>query len=206
MRHLWSRRRWIAQVKSRTCGHFGRQLVEALVGLALLGPPAVAQTRRPTQYDVEAAYLYQFGNFVQWPAKKPAAEAPKSFPICVLGRDPFGRVLDDTVKGGNMNGLPLAARRVASGQEAAGCRVLFVSSSEDRELAHDLEALHGAPVLTVSDIPDFASRGGMIQFVLIDNRIRFEINVSNAERAGLTVSSQLLKVAVSVRRDGSSKE
>jgi hypothetical protein len=81
-----------------------------------------------------------------------------------------------------------------------------MSSSEDRELARDLEALHGAPILTVSDIPDFVSRGGMIQFVLIDNRVRFEINVSNAERAGLTVSSQLLKVAVSVRRDGGSKE
>jgi hypothetical protein len=188
------------------CGHVVLQLLGAFLGLVLIGLPAAAQSGKPTQYDVEAAYLYQFGNFVQWPTKKLATQAPKSFPICVIGRDPFGRILDNTVKDGNMNGLPLVARRVTSAQEAAGCRVLFVSSSEDRDLTRTLGALSSAPILTVSDIPAFVSRGGMIQFVLIDKRVRFEINVSNAERAGLTMSSQLLKVAVAVRRDGSSKE
>jgi YfiR/HmsC-like len=159
----------------------------------------MAQRGRPTPYDVEAAYLYQFGKFVEWPPKKPEAEGPNSFSICVLGRDPFGRVLDDTVKGENMNGRPLVARRVASAEEGADCRILFVSSSRERELARDLDALRGRPVLTASDIPGFIRRGGMIQFVLTDNRVRFEINVGNAVRAGLTVSSQLLKVAVSVQ-------
>jgi hypothetical protein len=190
----------IAGVNAWLCGRFVPSAVATCLGLTLITAREVtAQRSRPTQYDVEAAYLYQFSKFVQWPGRKPEAEGPKSFSICVLGRDPFGRVLDGTIKGENMNGMSLVAKRVASAQEAVDCQVLFVSSSQEGELGRDLDALRGAPVLTASDIPDFLRRGGMIQFVLIDNRVRFEINVGNAERAGLTVSSQLLKVAVSVQ-------
>lgn len=190
----------VAQVNAWLYGRLVPSAVATCLGLTLVtAREVIAQRSRPTQYDVEAAYLYQFGRFVRWPVRRPEAEGPKSFSICVLGRDPFGKVLDGTVKGENMNGMSLVAKRVASAQEAVDCQVLFVSSSQEGELARDLDALRGAPVLTASDLPDFLRRGGMIQFVLIDNRVRFEINVGNAERAGLTVSSQLLKVAVSVR-------
>jgi len=166
--------------------------------LAVVCPLSRAQ-KRPTRYDVEAAYLYQLGNFVQWPPKKSGAAAQKSFSICVLGRDPFGPVLDQTVKDGTINGIPLTDRRIGAAQQAKGCQILFVSSSEQDDLRYDLNDLHDGPILTVSDIPDFIDRGGMIQFVLVGDRVRFRINLNKAQAAGLTLSSQLLKVAVSVR-------
>ena len=84
--------------------------------------------------------------------------------------------------------------------------MLFISSSEEGDLARNLAALGQAPVLTVSDIADFTSRGGMIQFVVIDNRVRFTINVGNWQRAGPVMSSELLKVALSILHGRSSKE
>jgi hypothetical protein len=191
---------WLPTAPDASCRRVRNILrILALLLFPSLVAPQVFAQKKPTRYDVEAAYLYQFGNFVQWPAKKADAIAPQSFSICVLGRDPFGRVLDQTIKGGKINGVPLAARRVGSAEESAKCQIVFVSTSEDNELAHDLEVLRQAPVLTVSDIPDFDARGGMIQFVLVGDRVRFEIDLSNAQRTGLTLSSQLLKVALAVR-------
>jgi hypothetical protein len=162
-----------------------------------------AQNPAPTQFDVEAAYLYRFGNFVQWP---PDSQPDKQFSICVLGHDPFGPVLDNMIKGSAIEGVPILARRVESAKDAVTCRILFLSSSEARHLDADLADLRDSPVLTVSDIPDFDVRGGMIQFVLIDRRVRFEINLSTAQKARLKLSSQLLKVAVAVRSDRNPKE
>jgi YfiR/HmsC-like len=181
----------------------------AIATLALMAciftPSTLAQNSPPTQFDVEAAYLYRFGNFVQWPPDAHAGGS-KQFPICVLGRDPFGSTLDAMLKGSEINGIPIIAKRVTSAKDTAGCRILYLSSSETRRLDTDLAGLGDNPVLTVSDIPDFAVHGGMIQFVLIDQRVRFEINLSNAERTGLKVSSQLLKVAVAVRGSRNPKE
>jgi hypothetical protein len=197
---------WIAHLELSASLRLLPRIFPTLLAFVAFNHVTSAQGHKPTQYDVEAAYLYQFGKFVQWPPTKLPPETLKSFSICVLGRDPFGHVLDDTIKGGSINGLQLVARRVGSVQKATGCNVLFVSSSQDTDLVRDLDALRGAPVLTVSDTPDFVLRGGMVQFVLVGNRVRFKINISNAERAGLTMSSQLLKVAVSVRRDRNPKE
>ncbi len=169
----------------------------ALLALGILIPSQGFGQRKPTRYDVEAAYLYQFGNFVQWPATK--AGTGKRFSICVLGRDPFGRALDQIIQGGKVNGATLTDRRIDDLRQAGGCQILFVSASEEDEVDRDLKALSDTPVLTVSDIPDFARRGGMIQFVLVGDRVRFDVNVSNADRAGLKLSSQLLKVALDVR-------
>ncbi len=181
----------------------------AVITLALVAvsfvPNSLAQGSSPTEFQVEAAYLYQFGNFVTWPSSA-QAEHPKQFTICVLGRDPFGSALDEMVKGSAIGGLPILAKRIASAKDATSCRVVFLSSSEDRHLEADMDDLHGSSVLTVSSIPDFDSRGGMIQFVLIDRRVRFEINLAAAQKAGLKLSSQLLKVAVVVRGGRGSKE
>jgi len=176
--------------------------VGALILLSVLSVQARAS--HPTQYEVEAAYLYQFGNFVQWPSNS-GADRLKAFTICVLGQDRFGTVLEDTVRGSKMNTLPMVARRIAYVRDAAGCQILFISSSQQDQLAADLLALRGQPILTVSDIPDFAARGGMIQFVMIDNRVRFKIGLPSAQNAGLKLSSQLLKVAVAVRSGANSK-
>ncbi|MGH9739573.1 MAG: YfiR family protein [Candidatus Acidiferrales bacterium] len=193
-------------VSSRRLRLAFRMLIALAVMFAVGASPSILDSAQPTQFQVEAAYLYQFGNFVEWPSKNPKVAGSKYFSVCVLGRDPFGRVLDDTLSGSKMNGLPMVARRIDSVEDASDCQILFFSSSSRSQLDSSMSALHHAPILTVSDIADFDSRGGMIQFVLIGGRVRFEINIPSAQKAGLKLSSQLLKVAVGVRSDGKLKE
>ncbi len=173
----------------------------ALATICLIMPlPAVAQGAKPTEYQVKAAYLSNLGRFVEsWgPHSRPSADEP--FAICVLGQDPFGPSLDAAIRDENIEGAPLVAKRITNTQDAQGCRVLFISSSEENRLSAVLAALGDSPVLTVADLPDFSRRGGMIQFVLDGNRVRFDISVSVATKSGLTLSSELLKVARVVRR------
>ena len=158
-----------------------------------------AQAPPPTEYEVQAAYLSNFGRFVEWPARA-AANERDPFYVCVLGQDPFGPLLDAALKGENIGGAPMAARRVTSAVDAANCRIVFVNSTKDSELKGILATLRNSNALTVSDTFDFTRQGGMIQFVLDGNRVRFEINLAAAQRAGLVLSSQLLKVAVAIRR------
>lgn len=152
---------------------------------------------RPGEYDVKAVYLLNFGKFVTWPGQGDK-QADSTFPVCVLGQDPFGHALDNTLTGEKLAGLNVVARRIEKPQEAIGCRILFISRPESSHPGAILEALRDAPVLTVGDSPDFARRGGMIQFVLQGDRVRFTVNLNAASRAGLKLSSQLLKVASSV--------
>lgn len=155
-----------------------------------------AQQSKPEEYQVKAVYLFNFGKFIDWPA--PAAR-DDSFAICVLGRDPFGAVLDSTLAGESINDKKLVARRIATAQDSSDCRIVFISASEAGRIKQVLAGVEKAGVLTVSDAPDFTASGGMIQFVLKDNKIRFEVNLGAAQKAGLTFSSQLLKVATDVK-------
>jgi hypothetical protein len=159
-----------------------------------------AQKSKPQEYEVKATYLYNFARFVQWPATATAAKSD-SFAICVLGQDPFGPALDAVVAGETIDGKAVSAKRVSKPQDAVGCRVLYISSSEENRLREVLAALDTFGVLTVSDIPQFSQRGGMIQFIQASNKIRFEVNLASAVVAGLTLSSELLKVAVIVRKN-----
>jgi uncharacterized protein DUF4154 len=162
--------------------------------------PVRGQKSRPSEYQVKAVYLFNFSRFVGWPQQ--AASAPVGpFAICVLGKDPFGSVLDATLAGESIQGRSVVARRVSQAQEAAGCQVVFISSSEENRLKEILPALEKSSVLTVSDIPRFSQHGGMIEFVLQGDRVRFEVNLASTTEAGLTLSSDLLKVAVAVRRN-----
>jgi len=159
-----------------------------------------AQQSKPTEYQVKAAYLYNFGRFVKWP---PGLAAGKGdfFPVCVLGRDPFGPSLDSTLAGETLDGKPLAVKRISTARDAGECRILFISSTEENHLKEILVALDESSILTVSDMPAFSRRGGMIQFVLEGDKVRFEINLTKAETAKLTMSSELLKVATVVRKN-----
>lgn len=158
-----------------------------------------AQQPRPSEYQVKAAYLFNFGRFVKWPEN--AAGKSDSFTVCILGHDPFGTTLDSTIAGETLDGKPLVARRIATAQEAGDCRIVFISMAEESHLKDILTLLDQPGVLTVSDMPAFSRRGGMIQFVLEGDKIRFEINLTSAETAKLTLSSELLKVATTVRRN-----
>ncbi len=186
-----------------TCSRSGPlyQLMAVVLAWSLIGVSILpAQQPKATAYEVKAAYLYNFGKFVEWPAKITAGNN-EPFTICVLGKDPFGASLDATIAGEAIDGKSVLAKRLSKPQEALNCRVLFISSSEDAQLKEILATLEKTSVLTVSDIAQFTRRGGMIQFVDDANRVRFEVNLTVAERAGLTLSSQLLKVAISARRN-----
>jgi len=163
----------------------------------------LAQQPKPNEYQVKATYLYNFGRFVRWPGTVPAGKGD-SFSVCVIGRDPFGSILDSTLAGEALDGKPVVLRRISKAQDAGECRILFISSTEEKHLNEILTILDQSGVLTVSDMPGFTRRGGMIQFVLDGDRVRFEINLTSTESAKLTLSSELLKVAASVKRNGRS--
>ena len=181
------------------------------ISLCLLIVTGAAQNEKPTEYQVKAAYLSNFGRFVEWPgaveqpagaASEPAGNPPADpFNICVLGTDPFGPALDRQLAGENINRAPVAPKRIAKVREAAGCRILFIASSEEGRLKAILAGVSNAGILTVGESPNFAKRGGMIQFVLDGNRVRFEVNLAAVQRARLNLSSELTKLAIVVRRE-----
>ena len=177
------------------CLQFGP--VAVLAGL-VLASILHAQSAPPSEYQVKAAYIYNFGKFVDWPAEVMSLD--NSFNICVLGHNPFDETFGATIAGESIQGKKVAVKIVSRAQDATGCHILFISSSEEARLKEIFAVLERASVLTVSDMPQFTRRGGMIQFVTEANRVRFEVNLTSAERTGLTLSSQLLKVAISVRR------
>lgn len=174
-----------------------------LLRCASFAPSGVAQQSKPEEYQVKAVYLYNFGRFVEWPAT-PATDEP--FAICVIGRDPFGPVLDATVARETIGSRKLVARRIATTRDATNCQILFIPSSEASRMKEILTLLDKSSVLTVSDMPGFTNSGGMIQFVLKDNKVRFEVNLTSAEKAGLTFSSQLLKVATDVKKNARNED
>jgi hypothetical protein len=170
----------------------------AMAGMILFLPSTLLWAVRASEFEIKAAYLYNFGRFVEWPAQAPSTKVA-DFPICVLGQDPFGPALDSTVSGEKIDGKDVTAKRILTPPEAVACRVVFVSSSEVIQIKEILSALGKYSVLTVSDIPDFLENGGMVQFVLADRKVRFKINLAATRQAGLNLSSQLLKVAEEVR-------
>ncbi len=150
---------------------------------------------KPTEYEVKAVYLYNFGKFVRWPA---GSNRVGSFTICVLGEDPFGKALDSAVSGEKIDGAQVNVKRLASLHDAGSCRMLFISASEANRIRAVLQAIQQDPILTVSDVPQFTERGGMIGLVVEGDRVRFKVNLTSAQEAGLQLSSELLKVAVKV--------
>jgi hypothetical protein len=169
-----------------------------LAGWVASSPSVLAQQSRPQENQIKAVYLYNFSKFVQWP---PTTENKDTFAICVLGRDPFGTTLDEVLVGEKIEQKAMVARRITDVQEATKCQILFISTSEAARVKQILSSLGKNSILTVSDISNFSLIGGMIQFVIQDNKIRFEVNLSAADKAGLTFSSQLLKVASAVKKD-----
>jgi hypothetical protein len=158
----------------------------------VLLPAAAAQSA--TEYQVKAAFLFNFAKFVEWPADAfPNADTPLQ--ICVLGQDPFGGDFEQVIEDKTVNGHRLEVAHPDGVPQARACQILFVASSEKQRVRDILQGLAGASVLTVGDTPGFAQMGGVINFVLDENRVRFEINLKAAERAHLKLSARLLTVA-----------
>jgi hypothetical protein len=167
--------------------------------LLLVCPSVLCPAQPPSNFgpsDVEAAYLYNFGKFVRWPAGAEDASAP--FAICTLGDNVFDVTLKSLVANETIDGHSIIPKQLSSVAAATGCRIVFIGPSEAPRLDKDLTELQKKPALTVSSLPDFLRHGGMIQFVLQNNRVRFAVNLPAAEQSGLSLSSELLKVAIHV--------
>ncbi|MGA7524127.1 MAG: YfiR family protein [Acidobacteriaceae bacterium] len=178
-----SRARWLAGLLLAVVG---------VTSVGLLVPGARAEG--PSRDDVEAAYLYNFGKFVRWPAG--SAQGPLL--ICVAAQDSFTQALAPLVAGEQIDQRPLQVKAVDDPSKVSGCSMLFIGLTDPGRIDAFLAAVEGKPILTVGDVPDFLVRGGTIQFVLMEDHIRFSVNLSAASRSGLDLSSELLKVAVSV--------
>ncbi len=144
-----------------------------------------------SEYKVKAAFLLNFGKYVEWPESALGSDLG----ICVFGRDPFGRALDDTLDGRTVASRPVKARRVTDVEELGGCHILFVSRAGESRLEDIVAAVGDTPVLIVGEQDRFARDGGMINFIEVDKKVRFEINEAAARRAGLKISSKLLRLA-----------
>ena len=172
-------------------------VVLALAAALLSVPSHAILAGGLSEYEVKAAFLVNFAKFVEWPA---TAFSSPSAPIvvAVVGDDPFGSDLDDAIRGKTVSGHPLVARRVDWRDDLAHLHVVFISASEKRRLKDILHRLETASVLSVSDMDGFCSDGGLIAFVVENDRIRFEVNDGTAQRRGLKISSKLLSLATSV--------
>jgi hypothetical protein len=169
-----------------------------LCALAWMAPRAPAEAATPTEQQVKAVFVFNFSNFVQWP-RDAFASPTEPFVICVLGAEDLAGQLVEAVRGERVDGHPLEVRRHRSIEEVGDCQILFIGESQGPELDRVLGRLDGRGTLTVSDIEGASRRGVMIQLANERNRVRLLINVDEAQAAGLTISSNLLRPAEIVR-------
>jgi hypothetical protein len=171
-----------------------RAIVACLLLSALAAQPALSGTTPIREYQVKAVFLFNFTQFVEWPAE--AFTHPTApLVIGVLGEDPFGPYLDETVRGETANGRSLIVERYRRVQDIGNCQVLFISRSESDRLDQILASLAGKPVLTVGDVEGFTRRGGVIRLATVGGKIRLRVNLDSAKAAKLTISSKLLRPA-----------
>jgi hypothetical protein len=165
-----------------------------MLGLLLAAAHGRGQTASPSEYQLKAAFLLNFAKFVEWP---PAAFAEATSPMVlgILGENPFGDALEQTIRDKAINNRPLVVKEFRSAAEATNCHILFISASEKARLPGILAALRTASVLTVGETDRFTETGGMINFVRQGNKFRFQINEVPAKSAGLKISSKLLSLA-----------
>jgi hypothetical protein len=170
-----------------------------LVALLLIAAPCWAAA--PSEYQVKAVFLFNFAQFVQWPARAfPDPGSP--FVIGILGKDPFGPELEAVVRGETVDNRPLVIERYRTIGELHNCNILFIGRTEMGELPHILEALKGRSILTVTDAEDGDPSGVMIRLVTRSNRIRLRIDVGAARAGNLVISSKLLRPAEIVGGEG----
>lgn len=168
----------------------------ALLLLALIFSGASARAQ-PTENAVKAAFLPRFARYVTWPAPAvPRTGAP--FQLCVIGRDPFGPLLDRTASTELIDGHAVTIRRMAGPERAAGCQLAFVRGNSPQDTTRILLALRNQAVLTITDSQAGPQRG-MIHFTIVSGRVRFFIDDAEAAGRGLSISSRLLALAAGVR-------
>jgi hypothetical protein len=153
--------------------------------------------QRPTEYEVKAAFLYNFAKFVEWPTSY-FTDSSEAVVIGILGKYPFGSDLEKTIQGKTVRGRRLIIKRFNRLQTYQDCHILFISSSEDRYLKFIFDKLKNRPVLSIGEMDGFLENGGIINFMMQENKVRFQINIDAARDAGLKISSRLIRVSINV--------
>lgn len=169
----------------------------------LTAPAGLAAQPASMEYRLKAAFLYNFTRFTEWPAETSANN--EDLNICVIGTNPFGSALDE-IKGKRANNASIDIKLPDLDDSFSGCQLIFIARSERYRTRKILRALDGQPVLTVGETEDFNHLGGIIQFVVMNKKIRFSINIDAAQRANLIISSKLLKLAAIFQENGDSNE
>jgi hypothetical protein len=165
----------------------------SLVVMVSALPPNARAAEPPTEHQVKAAFIYNFARFIEWPPD--ARKDDDTFVVSVLGRDPIAEVIVDTLRAKKIDGKTVVVRRIVRPEEVGSSQIVFICDSEQSRLSSILKGLEAAPVLTVGETDQFAERGGVIRFRVDRDQVRFDINVTAAERARLKISSELLKLA-----------
>jgi hypothetical protein len=186
-----------AGTRRTSCGCARRYRVLLALLILHLTAGAHAQTARVDQ--LKAAFVYNFTKFIEWPSQS-FTDVNAAIVIGVLGDSPMAAVLDDLVRDRKVNGHPITVRTIQSAAEAASTHILFVGATESSRWAQVQAAIETRPVVTVGESPSFARSGGTINFVVQDDKLRFEINMTAAERSGVKISAQLQKLAAAVQR------
>jgi hypothetical protein len=161
---------------------------------------AIAYGGAVDEYQVKAAFLYNFAGFVEWPSTAFRTEKDP-IRICVLGVDPFGRSLVDLLKGKTVSGRPISLADITDANHATECHIVFISSSESKRTRSILKTLPATGILTVGEMDGFASEGGMVNFTHEAGRLRFEVNTDVAGDARLRISSRVLQLAHIVKSE-----
>lgn len=188
--HIWENKCKILKSEKRY-NYFNRQTFLHILALMVLSFPAIlASTQTTPAYQVKAAFLYNFSQFVEWPKESLQDNAP--FVIGIIGDDPFGNYIDTLVKGEKAGNHPIVVRRFNSVVDVEHCQILYLNVANSAEVA---KSLGDRSILTISDAENFASEGGMIRFVTTNNKIRLQINPSVVRAAKLDISSKLLRLA-----------
>lgn len=164
------------------------------------GHSPYAAAAAPSEHQVKAVFLFNFSNFVDWPADTFASPA-QPFAVCLLGGEAMASHLEEALRGEYVGGRSMQLRRIDSADEAGGCQMLFIDRAHDERIEGILGVLRRRGILTVSDLDGAARRGVMIQLFNENNRIRLVINVEEARQAGLVISSNLLRPAQIVRTE-----
>jgi hypothetical protein len=162
---------------------------------------AAGQSGSFGEYEVKSAMLYHLTKFVEWPGPK-GGDGASPFQVCVFDSDPFGRELDKALAGKAVGAHPVTVRRLGGDPSAEGCHVLLVARADWRRFRDLIPALAKAGVLTVADGEHLAGSGAVIGLAMRDERVQLEINMTAAQRSGLTISSKLLRIADVVKEGG----
>ncbi len=183
----------------------GRLFAAILAWLATLAGARMvsAQAGASSEYQVKAAFLFHFAQFIEWPQESSNA-AGKPLTYCTVGEDPFQGALDESLNGKTIGTRPLQVRHLKQPRDISNCQILFMGAAQKKILLEVLTTLKESPVLTVGESEHFVRDGGMIGFFLEENKIRFDINLKAAQRANLKISSRLLLLAKTVIGDGKS--